>query len=1675
LNANASTSIPAVTVSGALNLNGTVNVTVTGSGLTGPNTYLLMSYGSKTGSGSFVAGSLPLVAGYVATLTNNTSAKQLQLVYVAAPQAVKWAVGNGNWDTATKNWQLLAGSVLTNYNEGSLAAFDDSASGSSPITVTLAANRSPGGITNNSSVINYILAGSASINGGTTIIKNGSSTLTIDDSGPNVLSAATINGGALQLGTNDANGDLGSAVVTNNGALIFDRTDNPTSANVISGSGSLVQNGSGILTVTTANTYSNLTVVNSGQLVLANGSAVQNSTVSNNVANGVGFSGITTATIGGLSGTGNITLTNAAGAAVTLVSGGNNQSTAYGGTFTGGGTLQQAGAGVLTLSGNSVLTTLQVINGGTVSIAGGTSTNANLQIVTANGGTLSLSGGNTTVTTDSRIGVANGVWNVSGSAILNLSKLVLGSASSANVNNVMTVSGNAVVNQNQTGSTGELWIGGNNAGSGSLVLKDFAVWTNSVGADVEVGRGINGGTGVFTITNNATFFFNNVINVAQNASGTGALGTVNLNGGTVCVTGFVNGSGNGGTINANGGTITALATSANFFSNFTGAGGTNSVNLQSGGLGFNLNGNTVTIGNSLSGAGGLSVMGGGTLTLSASNSYTGATYVGNSTLILPGSASIAAGAGLSLTNATLQFAVTGNSLTNFVTGTFSTPGLPSTINISSFAGSGTPPFPITIIKYTTGVGLVDGGNNLTNLTLASLASATPQGDLTGYLTNNAVKHSIDLVITGGTITPQFTFQPSPISRYAGYTAQFTALASGATGYQWQTNLVNIFDGGNLFGSATTTLTITNVSSANATSYDVVATNVAGSATSSSASLTIVTPDCTYEGAIVSNNPVAYYRFNETGDPINTPNLPAYDYAGGYDGVYGSTVLNVTYGINGPQPGTGFPGFDSGNGAAQFTPGSAYANTSLITVSNGLPVVTNALTLVGWVYPLGAETNFSGLIFSRGTNVLGLGYSSSTDGNGNYTLGYTWNNDANTYNWNSGLVPPQNQWSMVALVVTSTNATIYIGNTNGLVSSVHTYAHVAQSLNGIITIGDDRSSGSAGSRIFNGNMDEVSVFNQALTQGQILNVLGAAVGTTNFPPAIVSQPASQTAVVADNIQFTVGVAGTPTLSYQWQAGTNGVYVNLTDGGQFSGSQTSSLMINSLALTDPTNYVVIVTNNYGSVTSSLASLTILASRPVVTLLASDASGSSSFNTAGNWSDSNVPNSSSDYLNNTFTLRSPTSGNATFAGHSLVLSNSATLAFKTSGTLTIGTAPSTGLFLDNSDVGGWNGSSSTLAGYLTLDADGGTMDPQIFSIINLTTIIGGSGALTVASPSGQYGGTVVLLSSNSYSGGTLVSAIDKLQLSGSGTLGSVNGDLTMNVTQGLPGTGTLDLNGTSQSVGNLTGNTNALILDNAASTSSTLTIGNGNAMGGNFGGVIANGNGTVALAKVGTGTITLSGADTYTGNTLINGGTLALSGSATVGATAIKIASGATLDVSGLGSPLSLGSGQSLTGVGATGTVNGSLNLSTGSLVLNYFSGTPTLSVANGTLTMNNNTVTVTNLGSALSAGSYKIVSAGSGGSVAGSVSSSSVSVQGGGVAGGLQAGLSINGSELYLTVGSPSFSITNVWNGSSITLSWPGGGQLLQATNLLGPWTTNNSATSPFTVTPTAPQMFYRVQH
>jgi hypothetical protein len=138
--------------------------------------------------------------------------------------------------------------------------------------------------------------------------------------------------------------------------------------------------------------------------------------------------------------------------------------------------------------------------------------------------------------------------------------------------------------------------------------------------------------------------------------------------------------------------------------------------------------------------------------------------------------------------------------------------------------------------------------------------------------------------------------------------------------------------------------------------------------------------------------------------------------------------------------------------------------------------TNVVTITAWIYPVGSQAAYAGLVFCRnGSTVSGLNF----DGTG-LNLGYTWNNNSSTWGWSSGVQPPANQWSFVALVVQPVSATIYLFNTNGLQSATNFVVNASQSFAGLGTLGTDSYASAA--RAFNGVMDEVAVFNYALMPG-----------------------------------------------------------------------------------------------------------------------------------------------------------------------------------------------------------------------------------------------------------------------------------------------------------------------------------------------------------------------------------------------------------------------------------------------------------------------------------------------------------------------------------------------------------------------------------------------------------------
>ena len=82
----------------------------------------------------------------------------------------------------------------------------------------------------------------------------------------------TISAGTLQVGNGSSGASIGStSSVLDNASLVFNHADSVTFPQIISGSGSLTQMGTGILSLTGNNTYSGGTTISAGTLQVGNG------------------------------------------------------------------------------------------------------------------------------------------------------------------------------------------------------------------------------------------------------------------------------------------------------------------------------------------------------------------------------------------------------------------------------------------------------------------------------------------------------------------------------------------------------------------------------------------------------------------------------------------------------------------------------------------------------------------------------------------------------------------------------------------------------------------------------------------------------------------------------------------------------------------------------------------------------------------------------------------------------------------------------------------------------------------------------------------------------------------------------------------------------------------------------------------------------------------------------------------------------------------------------------------------------------------------------------------------------------------------------------------------------------------------------------------------------------
>ena len=232
-----------------------------------------------------------------------------------------------------------------------------------------------------------------------------------------------------------------------------------------------------------------------------------------------------------------------------------------------------------------------------------------------------------------------------------------------------------------------------------------------------------------------------------------------------------------------------------------------------------------------------------------------------------------------------------------------------------------------------------------------------------------------------------------------------------------------------------------------------------------------------------------------------------------------------------------------------------------------------------------------------------------------------------------------------------------------------------------------------------------------------------------------------------------------------------------------------------------------------------------------------------------------------------------------------------------------------------------NSTISGTITNNDSTGGLVLGGTSTRTLTIgSISGTGSRGVTFGSSALTGTVTLTGSSNYAGDTRIDS-STLRITGTGAI-PAGGNL---VFQGS-GTATFDVNGTTQTVAGLNDSVLAGAIRSTAANGK-LIVGDSNDS--TFRGVMSTAN--LALEKVGTGKLTLSGSNTYSGGTTVSAGFLLVNGSLTN--SAVTVGTGGTLGGSGtLGALVAVQSGGVLSPGNSPGALAAAaLDLQAGSTTL------------------------------------------------------------------------------------------------------------------------------------------------
>jgi fibronectin-binding autotransporter adhesin len=442
--------------------NGTYKLFQAGDGITGVGNLLVTGFSQP---------------GQIAFLSDAVFQEIDLIVATGGTNSLVWSGTGGTWDVATSADWLNSGNPSV-FNQGDGVTFNDT--GAASPSVSLASAIYPSNVTVSSSA-GYTLqdgsgVGAGKLIGPTLINKSGTGALTVltvnNNTGPTV-----INGGSMQFGNGSTTGAPGNGNITNNGAVIFGQPDDRTINGIITGTGSVVQQGAATLTLTKDSPYAGGTTISSGTLQVGVGAA----------AGSIGTGPVTNAGTLIFNRSGSFTVANG-------IKGAGAPSPAA---------LIKLGTGTMTLGGINTYEGNTYISNGTVKLGaaeaipdGGATTGwLILDAGTTTAGTFDLNGFNETVNALSGLGGA-ALGQIVNNASGTTNRLTINGANTTTYSGLIrdnTASGGAVA-VTITGGGTQRFEGGNGYSAGTVLAA----------GTLELRNGLGAGTGPIIISNSAT-------------------------------------------------------------------------------------------------------------------------------------------------------------------------------------------------------------------------------------------------------------------------------------------------------------------------------------------------------------------------------------------------------------------------------------------------------------------------------------------------------------------------------------------------------------------------------------------------------------------------------------------------------------------------------------------------------------------------------------------------------------------------------------------------------------------------------------------------------------------------------------------------------------------------------------------------------------------------------------------------------------------------------------------------------------------------------------------------------------------------------------------------------------------------------------------------------------------